>query len=130
MSISRTAAHTDKAPQPYGGLYSQAVIASGVVYCSGIVAIDPETGSLIDGDVKAHTVRNNTLNWLLDVKKLINFKNRVLQSLSNTLQAAGTTLNRAVKINVYLANMDDFTSMNSAYEQYFVDEVKPCRTYV
>lgn len=60
MSVSRTAAHTDKAPQPYGGLYSQAVIASGVVYCSGIVAIDPETGSLIDGDVKVHTVRENT----------------------------------------------------------------------
>lgn len=56
MSIPRTAAHTDKAPQPYGGLYSQAIIAGGVVYCSGIVAIDPETGSLVDGDVKAHTV--------------------------------------------------------------------------
>lgn len=60
MSIPRTAAHTDKAPQPYGGLYSQAVIANGVVYCSGIVAIDPETGKLIDGDVKAHTVRKST----------------------------------------------------------------------
>lgn len=57
MSIPRTSAHTDKAPQPYEGLYSQAVIANGVVYCSGIVAIDPETGKLIDGDVKAHTVQ-------------------------------------------------------------------------
>ncbi|KAJ5301915.1 hypothetical protein PENANT_c147G02117 [Penicillium antarcticum] len=111
MSISRTAAHTDKAPQPFGGLYSQAVIANGVVYCSGIVAIDPETGSLINGDLKAHT-------------------KRILESLSSTLQAAGSNLNRAVKINVYLANMDDFAAMNSVYEQYFVDGVKPCRTCV
>ncbi|KAJ5874511.1 L-PSP endoribonuclease family protein (B.t1.c1) [Penicillium soppii] len=111
MSIPRTSAHTDKAPQPYEGLYSQAVIANGVVYCSGIVAIDPETGKLIDGDVKAHT-------------------ERILQSLSSTLQSAGTSLDQAVKINVYLANMDDFAAMNSVYKKYFVDEVKPCRTCV
>lgn len=64
MSTTRMAALTDKAPQPYGGLYSQAVIANGTVYCSGIVAIDPETGNLIGGDIKAHTVGCKTPNWL------------------------------------------------------------------
>jgi enamine deaminase RidA (YjgF/YER057c/UK114 family) len=74
MSIPRTAAHTDKAPQPYGGLYSQAVIANGVLYCSGIVAIHPETGKLIDGDVKAHTVRKSTpYSFQCVVKTLIKF---------------------------------------------------------
>lgn len=60
MSVPRISTHTDEAPQPYGGLYSQAVIAGGVVYCSGIIAIDPATGMLIDGDIKAHTVSGST----------------------------------------------------------------------
>jgi hypothetical protein len=47
---------TDKAPKPLPGIYSQAIIANGVVYCSGAVPMDATTGKLIDGDVKAHTV--------------------------------------------------------------------------
>lgn len=47
---------TDKAPKPLPGVFSQAIIANGVVYCSGAVAMDPTTGKLIDGDIKAHTV--------------------------------------------------------------------------
>jgi len=54
---TKTPILTDKAPKPLPGIYSQAIVAGGVVYCSGAVAMDPETGKIIDGDVKAHTVR-------------------------------------------------------------------------
>lgn len=54
---TKTPVLTDKAPKPLPGIYSQAIIANGVVYCSGAVAMDPITGKLVDGDVKAHTVR-------------------------------------------------------------------------
>lgn len=50
---------TDKAPKPLPGVFSQAIIANGVVYCSGAVAMDPTTGKLINGDIKAHTVRSS-----------------------------------------------------------------------
>lgn len=54
---TKTPVRTDKAPAPPSpGIYSQAIVAGGVVYCSGAVAIDAATGKLIDGDVKAHTV--------------------------------------------------------------------------
>ena len=53
---SKTPILTDKAPKPLPGIYSQAIVAGGVVYCSGAVAMDPETGKLVDGDVKVHTV--------------------------------------------------------------------------
>ena len=56
IMASKTPILTDKAPKPLPGIYSQAIVAGGVVYCSGAVAMDPETGKLIDGDVKAHTV--------------------------------------------------------------------------
>lgn len=54
---TKTPVLTDKAPKPLPGIYSQAIIANGVVYCSGAVALDPATGKLIEGDIKAHTVR-------------------------------------------------------------------------
>ncbi|KAL1983160.1 hypothetical protein VTN96DRAFT_410 [Rasamsonia emersonii] len=109
MSV-KTPVFTEKAPKPLPGIYSQAIIANGVVYCSGAVAIDPETGKLIDGDIKAHT-------------------HQCIKNLSNVLEAAGTSLDKVVKVNVFLANMDDFAEMNSVYTQYW-GEVKPCRTCV
>ena len=54
--MPKVATLTDKAPKPLPGIYSQAIIANGVVYCSGAVAMDPVTGKLVEGDVKAHTV--------------------------------------------------------------------------
>lgn len=54
--MSKTPVLTDKAPAPLPGIYSQAIIANGVVYCSGAVGMDPATGKLVEGDVKARTV--------------------------------------------------------------------------
>lgn len=54
---TKTPISTDKAPKALPGIYSQAIVSNGVVYCSGAVAMDAETGKIIDGDIKAHTVR-------------------------------------------------------------------------
>ncbi|KAJ9194401.1 hypothetical protein DTO166G4_2479 [Paecilomyces variotii] len=107
---AKTAVLTDKAPKPLPGIYSQAIIANGVVYCSGAVALDPATGKLIEGDIKAHT-------------------HQCIKNLTNVLEAAGTNIDKVVKVNVFLADMDDFAEMNSVYTQYWGD-VKPCRTCV
>lgn len=48
--------NTDKAPKALSGIYNQAIVANGMVFCSGVVALDKDTMKIIDGDVKAHTV--------------------------------------------------------------------------
>ncbi|KAJ6011658.1 hypothetical protein N7451_003070 [Penicillium sp. IBT 35674x] len=101
---------TDRAPKPLPGIYSQAIIANGVVYCSGAVPMDATTGQLIDGDVKAHT-------------------HQCIKNLTQVLEEAGSDITKVVKVNVFLSNMDDFAEMNSVYTQYWGD-VKPCRTCV
>lgn len=52
----RTPVLTNKAPAPPLNLLSQAIVANGLVFCSGALAIDPTTGKMIDGDFEAHTV--------------------------------------------------------------------------
>lgn len=64
---TKTPVLTEKAPKPLPGIYSQAIIANGVVYCSGAVAMDPETGKLIDGDVKAHTVLSSIYTFVVSL---------------------------------------------------------------
>jgi hypothetical protein len=56
---SKTAILTSKAPKPLPGIYSQAIVANGFVYCSGAIAMDP-SGKIIDGDIAAHTVNPPT----------------------------------------------------------------------
>ncbi|RAO73073.1 uncharacterized protein BHQ10_009085 [Talaromyces amestolkiae] len=107
---TKTPVLTEKAPKPLPGIYSQAIIANGVVYCSGAVPMDAETGKLIDGDVKAHT-------------------HQCIKNLTHVLEAAGSSIDKVVKVNVFLDNMDNFADMNSVYTQYWGD-VKPCRTCV
>lgn len=92
---------TDKAPKAVGP-YSPAIVANGFVFCSGQVAIDPATNTLIDGDVEAQA-------------------HRVLQNLQAVLQAAGSDLRRAVKMTVFLADIADFKRVNGVYAQYFPD---------
>ena len=90
---------TDAAPAAIGP-YSQAVVAGGMVYCSGQIAIDPRTGALDDGDVAAQT-------------------RRVLSNLQAVLQAAGTDLGHVVKTTVFLKDMGDFAAMNAVYAEAF-----------
>lgn len=128
---TKTPVLTEKAPKPLPGIYSQAIVANGVVYCSGAVPMDPETMKIIDGDVKAHTVLliptilSNTnyklvANWL---------QHQCIKNLTQVLEAAGSSIDKVVKVNVFLDNMDNFADMNSVYTQYWGD-IKPCRTLV
>ena len=90
---------TPKAPQAIGP-YSQAIIAGGLAYTAGQVALDPATMALVPGDVRVQT-------------------ERVLANLAAVLEAAGTSLSRVVKTTVYLATMDDFAAMNETYAARF-----------
>ncbi|KAJ5767896.1 hypothetical protein N7533_000479 [Penicillium manginii] len=101
---------TKNAPAPLLGIYSQAVVANGFVYCSGCVPMDASTGKLIDGDIKAHT-------------------HQCIKNISHILEAAGSDILKVVKVNVFISNMDDFADMNSVYTLYWGD-VKPARTCV
>jgi 2-iminobutanoate/2-iminopropanoate deaminase len=90
---------TNNAPQAIGP-YSQAIKAGGMVFCSGQVALDPKSGELLNGDVKAQT-------------------ERVLQNLEGVLAAAGSGFDKVVRTTVYLKTMDDFSAMNEVYAKFF-----------
>ena len=100
---------TEKGPKAIGP-YSQAIKAGGFVFISGQVAFDPATGQLIEGDVAKQTAR-------------------VLENLKAIAEAAGTSLDKAVKATVFLKDMNDFSAMNEVYAKYFPKE-PPARATV
>ena len=99
---------TDKAPAAIGP-YSQAVKVNGFVFTSGQIAINPETG-----DVEATTISDQT--------------EQVCKNLKNVLEAAGSSLDKAVKTVCFLADMNDFAAFNAVYGEYFSS--KPARSCV
>ena len=107
--MARTPIASTGAPAAIGP-YSQAVRAGDLLFVSGQVPIDPETGELIHGDVSAQT-------------------HRALRSLDAIVRAAGATLDDVVKTTVYLADMNDFVAMNRAYANWFA-EPAPARAAV
>src|SRR5688500_10614090 len=107
--VKTTRVQTPGAPAAIGP-YSQAIVANGMVFCTGQVAIDPETNRLVEDDVKAQT-------------------RRVLENLSAVLRAAGSDLHHVVQTTVFLADFHDFPAMNEVYTEYF-DEVEPARSTV
>jgi 2-iminobutanoate/2-iminopropanoate deaminase len=90
---------TDRGPKAIGP-YSQAVKANGFVFLSGQIALDPKTQQIVEGSVALQT-------------------ERVLANLKAIVEAAGSSLTRAVKTTVYLADMNDFAAMNEVYGRYF-----------
>ncbi len=90
---------TKAAPQAIGP-YSQAIKAAGLVFCSGQIAFEPASGTIVAGDVSQQT-------------------ERALQNLAAVLAAAGSGLDRVVKTTVFLKNMSDFAAMNQVYGRYF-----------
>ena len=90
---------TKDAPQAIGP-YSQAIKAAGLVFCSGQIALDPASGTIVGSDVAQQT-------------------QRVLRNLSAVLAAAGSGLDRVVKTTVFLKNMGDFAAMNEVYGRHF-----------
>ncbi len=105
----KTIVQTEKAPAALGP-YSQAVKAGGFVFLSGQVALDPASGQVVEGDVRAQT-------------------ERVLQNLQAVLAAAGSSLAAVVKTTVFLADMNDFAAMNEVYGRFFSSD-PPARATV
>jgi 2-iminobutanoate/2-iminopropanoate deaminase len=101
---------TERAPAAIGP-YSQAVRASGLVFCSGQIPIDPATGEFVPGGIREQT-------------------EQVLRNLSAVLEAAGTGLESVVKTTVFLADMNDFAAMNEVYGRYFAGDGPPARSTV
>ena len=94
------------------GPYSQAVIAGGLVHCSGQIALDPESGALVgEGDVVAQA-------------------ERALANLCAVLEAAGSGPERVLKCNLYLTDMGDFAAVNEVYARTFSGEEPPARACV
>ena len=101
--------HTEAAPAAIGP-YSQAAIVGDLVFTAGQVALDPTTGTVIEGGIEAQTAR-------------------VLENLAAVLAAAGSSLSQVVKTTVFLTDMADFPAMNQVYTQEFGDH-KPARATV
>ncbi len=96
---NRRTVYTSRAPEALGP-YSQAVVSGNLVFVSGQLPIYPATGEFVPGDIAEHTKQ-----CLLNI-----------QAIS---EAAGTKLENAVKINVYLADMSHFDAVNRAYAEFF-----------
>ncbi len=93
---------TDKAPEAIGP-YSQGIVFGGLLFVSGQIAIDPETGNILEGDIEKQT-------------------ERVLKNLKAIIEAAGLTLKDVLKCSCFLADMEDFPRFNAAYAAFFPGE--------
>lgn len=107
--MSRETVSTNKAPQAIGP-YEQAIKCNGLLFTSGQIALDPVTGTLIDGDVSAQT-------------------RQVLDNLKAVLEAGGSSLDHVIKATVYLTDLGNFAKMNEVYAEY-LGGVKPARSTV
>ena len=90
---------TERAPAAIGP-YSQAIQANGFIFISGQIAFDPATKQIVEGDTARQTAR-------------------VLDNLKAIVEAAGSSLDRAVKTTVFLKDIGDFAAMNEVYARYF-----------
>jgi|SRR5450755_2744088 2-iminobutanoate/2-iminopropanoate deaminase len=102
MSSDREIVMAPAAP-PAVGPYSHAVRAAGLLFCSGQIPLDPATGELV-GKTPAEQAR------------------RCLQNLQEVCAAAGTTLERAVRLTVYMTDLDAFAAVNEVYGSFFAAE--------
>lgn len=101
--------HSDKAPKAVGP-YSQALEFNGFIFTSGQLPLIPESGELISDDIKEATKRS-------------------LDNLKAVLEEAGSSLEKVVKVNIFLADINDFAAVNEVYATYF-DAHKPARSCV
>ena len=89
---------------------SLAVKAGDFIYVSGLPPIDPETGSLIEGDIKAQTRQS-------------------LENIKWVLKAAGSSLDKVVKVTIFCTNVAYFSAINEIYREYFAED-PPARSFV
>ncbi|MEN2984837.1 MAG: RidA family protein [Dictyoglomaceae bacterium] len=100
---------TNKAPKAIGP-YSQAIKVGNFIFISGQIPIDPNTGEVIEGDIREQT-------------------KRVLENIKGILESVSCSLNNVIKTTVFLKNLDDFSAMNEIYATYF-PENPPARSTI
>lgn len=101
---------TSNAPNPVGP-YNQAVSVNGILYASGQIAIDHQTGNLI------------TYN-------IIDETHQVMKNIKAILTEASITFEQVIKASIFITNMDDFTAINKVYASYFNEDTAPARECV
>lgn len=102
--------NTSKAPAPIGP-YNQAILTGNTLYTSGQIAIDPGTGELVLDSIEAETTQ-------------------VMENMKAVLAEAGLTFDNVVKTSIFLSDMNNFTSVNNIYGQYFDEAYAPARETV
>jgi len=93
------------------GPYSPAIRANSLVFVSGQIPLSPDSGEVVEGSIQVQV-------------------RQVLENLKVLLQAAGSSLDKALKCTVYLTNLGDFDAMNEVYATYFAVDAPPARTTI
>ena len=101
--------NTKNAPKAIGP-YSQAILSGNTLYCSGQIAINPDTGNLVMDNITAET-------------------NQVMKNISAVLKAADMTFDNVVKCSIFMIDMNDYSAVNKVYAKYF-SESPPARESV
>lgn len=107
--MQRDVISTPNAPAAIGP-YSQAIGVEGLLFCSGQIPLDPATGNVVEGGIEEQT-------------------RQVLENVKALLAAAGTSLENVVKSTIFLADMNDFSTVNGIYGEYFQND-PPARSTV
>jgi len=108
--MAKEIVYTNKAPAPIGP-YSQAVKVGDLLFISGQIAINPETGVLVMDDIETET-------------------HQVMKNIEAILEEAGLTFKQVVKSSIFLKDMNDFSKINKAYGAYFNNIEPPARETV
>lgn len=107
--MAHTIIQSSQAPAPIGP-YSQAVLANGVLYVSGQIALDPQSGNLVGADIESET-------------------HQVMQNLQAILQQAGCSFGDVVKCSIFVKDLNNFNRINAVYGSYFSQQA-PARETV
>lgn len=99
MTSERHIISTSNAPAAVGP-YSQGARAGNLLFTAGQIPLDPATGAMVEGDIEVQT-------------------RRVLDNLKGVVEAGGSSLDKVVKVTVFMVNLGDFARMNEIYGEYF-----------
>lgn len=106
----RQVINTDQAPSPVGP-YNQSIATNGTLYVSGQVAIDPQTGEMLQESIEVET-------------------KQVMHNVGSVLHAAGLSFGNIVMCNVFVTDMNDYAKINAVYAEYFNSDSAPARALV
>lgn len=96
---------------PPAGPYSPGIRANGLIFVSGQIPLNPKTGEIVTDSIQAQV-------------------RQTLENLKIILEAAGSSMDKALKCTVYLRDLQDFEAMNQIYATYFPTEAPPARTTI